>query len=86
MAELWQGVEATLFATLMSILNGGGFTGAALGSGLTGWLGVTAENFDNLAILVTICTLSSLLPLPLLRLVPDGNSLDEEQTGAKDSE
>ena len=30
-----QGVEATLYATLMSILNAGGFTSQAIGAGLT---------------------------------------------------
>eukprot|EP00951_Prasinocladus_malaysianus_P007831 scaffold56378_cov41-Prasinocladus_malaysianus.AAC.1 len=30
-----RGVEATLYATLMSVLNGGSFTGQALGAGLT---------------------------------------------------
>ena len=30
-----EGVEATLFATLMSILNGGAFLGSAFGSALT---------------------------------------------------
>ena len=43
-----EGVEATLFATLMSILNAGAFTGSALGAALTSWLGVTSTNFDNL--------------------------------------
>jgi hypothetical protein len=38
-----EGVEATLFATLMSILNGGGSVGVALGSALTASLGVTAD-------------------------------------------
>ena len=37
-----QGVEATLFATLMSLLNSGTFVGSALGSALTAWLGVTS--------------------------------------------
>ncbi|KAK9802751.1 hypothetical protein WJX73_008456 [Symbiochloris irregularis] len=74
-----EGVEATLFATLMSILNGGAFVGSAAGSLLTSWFGVTAENFDNLAILVLLCTLSSLAPLPLLRLVPDlKNSAEDD--------
>ena len=71
-------MEATLFATLMSILNGGGFVGGALGSLLTGWLGVTSDNFDNLAVLVLICNLSCLAPLPLLRLVPDLTSEDDQ--------
>lgn len=64
------GVEATLFATLMSLLNGGSFLGSALGSGLTGLFGVTADNFDNLAPLVGTCTLLTLAPLPALRLLP----------------
>ena len=62
----WQGVEATLFATLMSILNGGAFAGSALGSALTAALGVTADDFRLLWVLVAVCQLSSLLPLPLL--------------------
>lgn len=72
-----QGVEATLFATLMSILNGGAFTGSALGAVLTRWFGVTSEDFTNLAPLVTICTLSSLAPLPLLRMLPEGSATEQ---------
>lgn len=72
-----QGVEATLFATLMSILNGGAFTGSALGSALTAALGVTADDFRMLWVLVALCTLSSLLPLPLLWLVPDASGAEE---------
>uniref|UniRef100_A0A0D9W036 Major facilitator superfamily (MFS) profile domain-containing protein n=1 Tax=Leersia perrieri TaxID=77586 RepID=A0A0D9W036_9ORYZ len=65
------GVEATLFATLMSISNAGGVTGGLLGAGLTQLLGVTKDNFENLAPLIVVCNLSSLLPLPLLGLLPD---------------
>ncbi|KAK9843802.1 hypothetical protein WJX81_006900 [Elliptochloris bilobata] len=72
-----EGVEATLFATLMSILNGGAFTGSALGSALTAALGVTADDFRLLWVLVAVCTLSSLLPLPLLWLVPDASGAEE---------
>lgn len=50
----WQGVEATLFATLMSILNGGAFMGSALGSGLTAAFGVTATDFKLLAPLILV--------------------------------
>ncbi|KAL4451496.1 hypothetical protein ABPG75_007158 [Micractinium tetrahymenae] len=74
-----EGVEATLFATLMSILNSGMFAGSALGSALTAALGVTADKYDNLALLVTLCTLSTLLPLPLLRLLPEG--VDQDRGG-----
>jgi len=71
------GVEATLFATLMSMLNGGSFLGSAMGSGLTGLFGVTGDNFDNLAPLVATCTLLTLAPLLGLRLLPD--NLDGKQ-------
>ncbi len=74
-----QGVEATLFATLMSINNSGMFVGNALGSALTAGLGVTADTYDNLALLITLCTLSALLPLPLLRLLPE--NVDKEGEG-----
>uniref|UniRef100_A0A0A9HT83 Major facilitator superfamily (MFS) profile domain-containing protein n=1 Tax=Arundo donax TaxID=35708 RepID=A0A0A9HT83_ARUDO len=65
------GVEATLFATLMSISNAGGIAGGLVGTGLTQLLGVTRDNFGNLALLIVVCNLSSLLPLPLLNLLPD---------------
>eukprot|EP00899_Mesostigma_viride_P010345 jgi/Mesvir1/19311/Mv10378-RA.1 len=63
------GVEATLFAALMSISNGAGMVGGFMGAGLTKYLGVTSDNFTNLGLLVIICNLSSLLPLPLLPLL-----------------
>lgn len=69
-----QGVEASLFATLMSLSNGGAFVGSFLGSLLTRGFGVTSSNFDHLAALVACCSLSSLLPLTLLHLVPDNLS------------
>eukprot|EP00898_Chlorokybus_atmophyticus_P001088 jgi/Chlat1/1980/Chrsp158S00126 len=64
------GVEATLFATLMSISNAGGVFGGALGAMLTKALGVTSTEFDNLGLLVLLCNLSSLLPLPFLAWLP----------------
>ncbi|KAF8060466.1 folate-biopterin transporter 1 [Scenedesmus sp. PABB004] len=73
------GVEATLFATLMSILNGGAFFGSALGAGLTGALGVTSTDFSHLFALVLICNLTTLLPAPFLGLLPA--SLDAEAPG-----
>ena len=54
-----QGVEATLFATLMSVLNGGAFVGTALGSALTAAFGVTASDFHLLAPLVAVRLLSA---------------------------
>ena len=57
------GVEAVLFATLMSIYNGASTIGTELGAGLTKLLGVTESDFSNLALLTIICNVSSLLPL-----------------------
>jgi hypothetical protein len=57
------GVEAVLFATLMSIYNGASTVGTEIGAALTKLLGVTESNFDNLALLTVICNVSSLIPL-----------------------
>ncbi|CAN6203136.1 unnamed protein product [Urochloa humidicola] len=65
------GMEATLFATLMSISNAGSVTGGLVGAGLTQVFGVTRDTFGNLPLLIVVCNLSSLLPLPLLGLLPD---------------
>jgi folate/biopterin transporter len=67
------GIEATLFALLMSIVNLAGLVSHETGALLTHFLGITDKNFDNLWLLVTIANLSSLLPLPLLGLLPAGD-------------
>ena len=66
------GVEGTLFATLMSIYNAAGTLSSELGALLTSLFGVTDTNFDNLSALVLVCSLSSLLPLPLLYFLDYG--------------
>ncbi|GMH18831.1 hypothetical protein Nepgr_020672 [Nepenthes gracilis] len=80
-----EGMEATLFATLMSISNGGSVLGGLMGAGLTQLFGITKDRFDNLAALIILCNLSSLLPLPLLGLLPrDGG--DTTSKGSSDIE
>lgn len=74
-----EGVEATLFATLMSICNSGAVTGSFVGSVLTKVLDVNSENFEQLPLLVTICAFGTLLPLPLLKLVPILDTEDDEE-------
>ena len=64
------GIEATLFALLMSIFNLAGFLSHELGGLLTYLLGVTENNFDRLWLLVVLTNLSTLLPLPLIKLLP----------------
>ncbi|MGK7877892.1 MAG: folate/biopterin family MFS transporter [Xenococcaceae cyanobacterium] len=72
------GVEATLFALLMSIWNLSGLLSHELGALLTHWLEVTETNFDNLWLLVVIANLSTLLPLPFLGWLPAGDPKEME--------
>ena len=65
------GVEATLFALLMSVSNLASMVSYQLGAGLMHLLGIAQNNFDNLWILVIIANLSTLLPLPFLHWLPD---------------
>jgi folate/biopterin transporter len=67
------GIEATLFALLMSVVNLAGLLSHEMGALLTHWLGVTETNFDRLWLLVTIANLSTLLPLPLLGWLPNAD-------------
>ncbi|MEH1847519.1 MAG: folate/biopterin family MFS transporter [Nostoc sp.] len=76
------GVEATLFALLMSVFNSAGSVSHAFGALITYWLGITATNFESLWLLVVITNLSTLLPLPFINWLPA-----EEQTETpKDNE
>jgi folate/biopterin transporter len=78
-----EGVEATLFALLMSVYNFAGLLSHEVGALLTHWLGVTESNFDNLWLLVVITNVSRLLPLPFLRWLPAADpQLDIQDVGA----
>jgi len=66
------GVEATLFALLMSVSNLGGILSHQLGALLMHLLGITQNNFDSLWLLVVIANVSTLLPLPFLNWLPAG--------------
>jgi folate/biopterin transporter len=75
------GIEATLFALLMSIWNLSGLVSYELGAWLTHWLGVTETNFEKLWLLVAIANLSTLLPLPLIGWLPVGDPQDAQPEG-----
>lgn len=75
------GVEGTLFAALMSVYNASGATSSELGAILTHALGVTETNFDNLWILVALCSLTYLLPLPLLSLLDPADERKTDDVG-----
>lgn len=68
-----EGVEATMFALLMSIWNLAGLLSHELGALLTQWLGVTETNFDQMWLLVTITNLTTLLPLIFVKWLPAGD-------------
>ncbi|GBE94245.1 folate/biopterin family MFS transporter [Nostoc cycadae] len=72
------GVEATLFALLMSVFNLAGMVSYEVGAIIMHWLGITESNFDSLWILVIITNLSTLLPLAFLQWLPK----DDTQTEA----
>ena len=68
------GIEATLFALLMSLLNLSGLLSRELGALLMQGLGVTETDFSTLATLVVITNLTTLLPLPLIRWLPNDSA------------
>jgi folate/biopterin transporter len=68
------GIEATLFALLMSILNLAGVLSNELSALLTHGLGINETNFDQLWLLVVITNLSTLLPLPFLGWLPGADA------------
>ncbi len=81
-----EGVEATLFASLMSLLNAASATSDALGGLLTAAFGVTAHDFSHLVALLAVCNAAGALPLPLLGWVPSaayvGDREGQEHAGA----
>ena len=83
-----KGVEATLFALLMSICNLSLLLSNELGALLTSALGITETNFDKLWLLVIITNLSTLLPLPFISWLPteDPQTMEEDDIdGINDS-
>lgn len=65
------GIEATIFAFLVSLFGLSAMVATESGALLTHWLEISPFDFKNLWILVLIANLSTLLPLPFLRWVPD---------------
>ncbi|MEM9004579.1 MAG: folate/biopterin family MFS transporter [Cyanobacteria bacterium P01_F01_bin.86] len=72
------GVEATLFALLMSVVNLAGLLSHELGALLTHWLQVSETDFGNLWLLVLLTNASTLLPLPLLGLLPKASAVQSD--------
>lgn len=70
------GVEATMFALLMSVSNLAGILSHESGALIMHGLGITETNFQQLWLLVVIANLSTLLPLPLLHWLPQDTEGD----------
>jgi len=82
------GVEGALFATLMSAYNLARIVGQEAGSLLTKLVGVTETDFTRLPLLLAICTITSLLPLPLLGVfdrVDKGRNGEAEKSKSRDT-
>jgi len=77
------GIEAVLFATLMSIYNGASTVGTEVGAALTKSLSVTETDFSNLALLTIICNVSSLLPLVFIGWLDGVGDESQEEMEAK---
>ncbi|MEC4814769.1 MAG: folate/biopterin family MFS transporter [Scytonema sp. PMC 1069.18] len=71
------GIEATLFALLMSITNLARLLSYESGAVLMHLLGITEIQFDSLWLLVIIANLTTLLPLPFITWLPPADSQGE---------
>ncbi|YAF94546.1 MAG: folate/biopterin family MFS transporter [Nodularia sp. CChRGM 3473] len=74
------GVEATLFALLMSVSNLAAMVSYEFGAIIMHWLGITETNFESLWLLVIITNLSTLLPLPFINWLPANDPQAETAT------
>ena len=71
------GVEATLFAFLMSVMNTGRAVSEWWGAALLQLIGVRREKYERLWLAVAIRMACRLLPLLFLWLLPDGGPEDD---------
>ena len=76
------GIEASLYATFVSVLNFAGVVSEYGGGLLTSAFGVTRDDFTHLVPLVLTCTASTLLALAALPLLPRGTVRDVERATA----
>jgi folate/biopterin transporter len=70
------GIEATLFAMLMSVMNLAGLVSQEFGALLTHLFGITETNFDRLWQLVLITNIGSVVHLIFIKWLPDRDPKD----------
>ncbi|MEL7035980.1 MAG: folate/biopterin family MFS transporter [Cyanobacteria bacterium J06592_8] len=73
------GIEATVFASLISVNNLAGLLSHEFGALLTHLLGVTEYQFDNLWLLIVVTNISTLLPLFFINWLPKGDVQTQSQ-------
>eukprot|EP00293_Proteomonas_sulcata_P003773 CAMPEP_0184319162 /NCGR_PEP_ID=MMETSP1049-20130417/106823_1 /TAXON_ID=77928 /ORGANISM="Proteomonas sulcata, Strain CCMP704" /LENGTH=209 /DNA_ID=CAMNT_0026639187 /DNA_START=1 /DNA_END=630 /DNA_ORIENTATION=+ len=81
-----EGVEASLYAALMSINNLSGGIGNIVGGLATKTMGVTESDFSNLPWLIFLTNISGLLPLAFLNLLPGEEEVVKESSEVVASE
>eukprot|EP00474_Spongospora_subterranea_P009322 CRZ09780.1 hypothetical protein [Spongospora subterranea] len=72
-----QGSEGIVYASIISISNLSSMVSEASGGWLTHSLGITKDDFSNLWLLILICSVSTLLPLPFVHFVPELGSIGD---------
>lgn len=76
-------IEGTMYAFFMSTLNLGYFTSAMTSSGMMAALGITQTNFKNLWLMIVLCSIFLILPLPLLNCLKVPEATDEQSSEVK---
>lgn len=74
-------IEGSLYAFLMSTINLGGLVSYQSGSLMMRLLGITQTNFDLLWLMLLLTNVIMLLPLPMLRLIPDEPTTKNQENG-----
>ena len=64
------GAEGSIFALVSSLQTVGSTVGGSISAILTSSLGVTLDNYANLPLLTIVCSLSKLVAIPFILLVP----------------
>eukprot|EP00899_Mesostigma_viride_P006931 jgi/Mesvir1/16239/Mv08492-RA.1 len=81
------GAEGAVYQTIISLWNLCAVFSEFMGAGLTGWLGIRGDDYSRLGVLVIVCGLFKLIPIPFLAsgFVPALGTLDEPEEGASAS-
>ena len=74
------GTEGSIFALVSSLQTVGSTVGGSFSAILTSAFGVTLENYENLALLTIVTSLSKLAALPFVSMVPANIQVAKDDT------